>query len=189
MTEEYKMPQYDNTHRLTLSEVKDCGYARLCRRSMLNVLILAIVFAAFIGFDYFLLRYDDNPRAKFVFYLLIGFVPIVIYSIINDFVGLRRLYASYESFELVTCEIWNASSLEYGWQAQFRNDRRAVTHNLTFTTADGVEHKLASQKVKKGALIYLFRLDRYNGSAQFLYDAQKDVLYPFTPLPPKVKKR
>lgn len=189
MTEEIKLQEDNHSNRLTLSEVKDCGYARLCRRSLLTVLLYLVLFAGLIVLSYFVLRNEDSPKARLLLYLILLYSPFIIYSVTHDAKGLRRLYSNYENFELVTCEIWNVSSLDYGFQTQERNFRRVVTHNLTFTTSDGAEHKLTSQKVKKSSFFAVFQLDRYNGSAQFLYDAQNDVLYPFTPLPPKVKKK
>ena len=94
MTEEINLQENNHSNKLTLSEVKDCGYARECRRSILLTLFLFVLLAGLIALMYFILRDDDTPNARWTFLLVILYCPILIYQISRNVVGLRRLYSN-----------------------------------------------------------------------------------------------
>ncbi len=176
------------SNRLTRAEVKDCAYARLCRKvNVINSIILGMYCAIFVGV-YLVLRYvDKNPRAHVVLLGYLLFALVFIGFIVYNCVNLHRLYANYENWELVTGKIAYQFTVNSSPKL-FGNKNNKIASAFTFTTADGNIHNIGPRKVKNFALITILHMDRYDGEAQFLYDAQNHLLYPFSQ-PPAFRKR
>jgi len=170
--------------KLTRAEVKDCAYARLCRKGNVNTVILLAVFCALVAFVYLVMRYSEYPNAYMAFYLIAAYAPAAIASLVYNCVNLHKLYANYEGWALVDCTITYKSNVTSGL-GMLSNRYDAHTVEFAFTTADGNAHTLPLKNLKISALIAAFHMERYNGEAQFLYDAKNNLLYPFTPLPPR----
>lgn len=175
------------SNRLTRAEVKDCAYARLCRRGTAIVFGLFAIFLLEVTIIYLIVHYNNPEREFAVYFLPLGFAPVLIISVAHNCVNLHRLYANYENWEPVTCKITYQSAVNSASKL-FGSKTSGLTTSFTFTTADGNIHNIGPRKVKNFALIAVLRLDRYNGEAQCLYDAKNHVLYPFSQLPPKSKK-
>lgn len=176
------------SNRLTRAEVKDCAYARLCRKgNIISFAILGVYSTIFLAV-YFILRYvDKDPKAYVVLCVCLFFASFFIGFIVYNCVNLHKLYANYENWELVTCKISYQFTV-HSAPKLFGNKANIIASSFTFTTVDGNIHNIGPRKVKNFALIAVLRLDRYNGEAQCLYDAKNHVLYPFSQLPPKSKK-
>lgn len=176
------------SNRLTRAEIKDCAYARLCRKGTAIVFGLFAIFLLEVAVIYLLIHYNKPEKEFVVYFLPLAFAPVLIISVAYNCVNLHRLYANYENCELVTCKISFQLSVNSAPKL-FGSKTSGVPTSFTFTTADGNVHHIGPEKVKKTTLIAKLNLERYNGEAQFLYDAENKLLYPFTPLPRKTSKR